>query len=86
MNCEACRIGRYQATALSYLHPWGQKMIIIPNAPAYICDVCKQSYFDPYFLDTLDVLLTRLDPLGSARPVSSHQAAPSPIRNDLLPI
>jgi YgiT-type zinc finger domain-containing protein len=63
MNCEVCRIGRYQPVTLSYLHPWGQQMIIVPNAPAYVCDVCKSCEYDSYFLEAIDFLLTRLSPV-----------------------
>lgn len=77
MNCEACRIGRYQPTALSYLHQVEGQMIIIPNAPAYICDVCRQSHFDPYFLEAIDFLLARLVPQELAKPAARPQAVSS---------
>jgi YgiT-type zinc finger domain-containing protein len=78
INCNACRIGRYRPITLSYLHRLDQQMIIIPNAPAYICDVCKQSHFDPYFLDTLDFLLTRLVPMELTGLVARQQTALTP--------
>jgi YgiT-type zinc finger domain-containing protein len=75
MNCEECRIGRYQPVNLSYLYPLGQQMVIIPNAPAYVCDVCKSRHYDPYFLETLDFLLTRLSPLDTTKPTLPQQPA-----------
>jgi len=77
MNCEMCRIGRYRSTTLSYLRPAERQMIIISNAPAYVCDVCKHSHFDPYFLDALDFVLTRLTPHDLANPSIRQQPAPA---------
>jgi YgiT-type zinc finger domain-containing protein len=73
MNCEECRIGRFQPITQAYLYPLGQQMIIISNAPAYVCDVCKSRHYDPYFLDTLDYLLTKLTALDAVKPAGRQQ-------------
>ncbi len=84
MNCEACRIGRYQPATLSYLCQMASQMIIIPNAPAYVCDVCKQTHFDPYFVEAIDFLLARLVPQEMAKPAVRQQPVSSLSQADLL--
>jgi YgiT-type zinc finger domain-containing protein len=85
MNCEECRIGRYRPITLSYLHALGQQMLIIPNAPAYVCDVCKSRHYDPFFLDTLDFLLARLAPMTAVKPAVQQPALPQP-RTEMLAV
>lgn len=80
MICESCRIGRYQLVLRSYLYPLGAQMVIVPNAPTYMCDVCKESHFDSYFLDTVDLLLAKLVPLPAEETAvfSTHAQTQTP--------
>jgi YgiT-type zinc finger domain-containing protein len=86
MNCEECRIGRFQPITQAYLHPLGQQMVIISNAPAYVCDVCKSRHYDPYFLDTLDFLLTKLIPEETTQPTGRQQSIVSPPVTELMAV
>lgn len=57
MNCEECQIGRYHLISTSYLYRLGTQLIVVSNAPAYICDVCKNMHYDTSFMDNLHYLL-----------------------------
>lgn len=62
-TCEQCRVGRYAPTRTLYLNEIGGHMLLFPNAPAYVCDVCRHTYYDSHFLYRMDYLL---DQLGAA--------------------
>ncbi len=60
MRCDNCRIGNYQEITTPYIR-WanGRQIMIIPNAPAYSCDICGQMEYDPAFIYKLNHLLDR---------------------------
>lgn len=58
-NCEECRVGRYRIATIPFMHPLGQYMLTIPNAPALVCDVCKHVRYDGHFLNRISYLLAR---------------------------
>ncbi len=35
--------------------------MVLPNAPAYSCDICGQLQYDEDFLDSMDILLQELE-------------------------
>jgi YgiT-type zinc finger domain-containing protein len=59
--CELCRIGLSQPTTATYIYWVNKQVLVLPNAPAYLCDICGQLRYDTYFLNTLDVLLHELE-------------------------
>ncbi|RMH00391.1 MAG: YgiT-type zinc finger protein [Chloroflexi bacterium] len=58
-NCEQCRIGRYRSTCATYVQWHEGQIMVIPNAPAYHCDVCGHFFYDNGFLSKLNYLLDR---------------------------
>lgn len=58
--CEECRVGRYQAATVPYMQWVGKRMLMFPDAPAFVCDVCKHVHYDTQFLNSMDYVLTRL--------------------------
>lgn len=61
MICEECRVGRYQPTTVTFMHRLGAQMLTFPNAPAFVCDVCRHVHYDGRFLQNMDYLLSRLE-------------------------
>lgn len=59
IRCEDCGIGYYQPLNAPYLLPLGSQMMVIPDAPAYSCDVCGFRTFDEEFLHAIHSLLTQ---------------------------
>ena len=57
MKCENCRIGRYRPTTLPYVTDLDGEILIIPNVPAYVCDVCRRSQYDPGYMIFVQHLL-----------------------------
>jgi len=57
MKCENCRIGRYRPTTLAYVTDLDGEIMIIPNVPAYVCDVCRRSQYDPAYMIFVQHLL-----------------------------
>jgi YgiT-type zinc finger domain-containing protein len=67
MICEQCRLGRFQPTRTPYLRWLGEHIMVIPDAPAFICDICAQMRYDFGFMSGLQFLLDQFD---SDEPVS----------------
>lgn len=74
IRCEECGIGYYQPQSAPFLLPLGDRMMVIPDAPAYSCDVCGFRTFDEEFLHALHSLLAQ----AAATP--GRQAGGSPER------
>jgi YgiT-type zinc finger domain-containing protein len=59
MSCEYCHIGHYELSFSPYVHWYHGKIMVIPNAPAYSCDICGHMEYDENFLQKLNHLLNR---------------------------
>lgn len=73
--CPECRIGRCQPTTAPYMQWVGERMIMVPNAPAFTCDVCRYTYYEDAFLQRMEYLVEKLT--QPVRPASAkrHSAA-----------
>jgi len=60
MECYHCRLGHFQPAPQPYLSPFGDTMLVVPQAPALRCDMCGYVHFDERFLEYLQYLLDRL--------------------------
>lgn len=69
MICEECRIGRYQKTTIPYAYWIGQQILLFPNAPASVCDVCKHTVYDSHFLNSMEFVLDDLTQQARKRTV-----------------
>ncbi len=67
MKCDNCRIGRMQPATLSYVDEHEGELLVIPNVPAYACDVCRQTWYDPSFLLNVENLLNKAEPPKRAK-------------------
>jgi hypothetical protein len=57
MVCEQCRIGRFQPARVPYLCWLGDHIMVIPDAPGLLCDVCAQLRYEVGFISRLQFLL-----------------------------
>ena len=60
MSCEHCRIGHYEDIFSPYIQWLEGQIMVIPNAPAYSCDICGYMEYDPHFMQKLNQLLSFL--------------------------
>lgn len=57
MRCEECGVGHYHPIKSAYVLRLGKHMMVMPDAPAYVCDVCSYRCFDDAFLESIHDLL-----------------------------
>jgi YgiT-type zinc finger domain-containing protein len=57
ITCRECQAGHLQQKFISYFTWMGDEMIIVPDFPAWICDVCGRREYDPQALSRLNLLL-----------------------------
>lgn len=60
MSCEFCRIGHYEDVVSPYIQWINGQIMVIPNAPAYSCDICGYMEYDFRFMQKLNHLLANL--------------------------
>jgi hypothetical protein len=84
LKCEECGVGRYRSIKSPYLMKMGQRMLVMPDAPAYLCDVCGHRCFDDDFLVSLYYLVRQAvdDPnrRSRRRQATPEVSAPAPLR------
>jgi YgiT-type zinc finger domain-containing protein len=78
LKCEECGIGKYRSFKTPYLLRLGKHMMVLPDAPAYACDVCGFRCFDDVFLESIHAFLldaTESDerPTKHPRPLQPEQ-------------
>jgi YgiT-type zinc finger domain-containing protein len=78
LKCEECGIGHYRTVNANYITPFGKRMLIIPDAPAYICDVCSHRCFNVNFVFSVHYLIHQAMK-GSQRATQKRQ----PAKNEL---
>lgn len=57
LKCDECGVGRYRLVSSPFLMKLGRQMLVMPDAPAYFCDVCGYRCFDDAFLDSMHYLI-----------------------------
>jgi YgiT-type zinc finger domain-containing protein len=60
-RCDICRIGHCQSVKAPYLYWVDDQVMVMPNSPAWACDICGQVYFEPTFLVRIERLLQELE-------------------------
>lgn len=59
-KCQECGIGHYRPINAPYLTRLGKRMLVMPDAPAYVCDVCGYRCFDEVFLISIQHLIRQM--------------------------
>ncbi len=57
ISCPRCFVGRYRLDTAVYICMYDDKLLSMPNMPAYHCDICGYSEFDESALWRLQELL-----------------------------
>ncbi len=71
--CPHCYFGRIQPGKRSFAARTNGKPVMVPDFPAWICDVCGFTIYDPVSLTNLQRLLT-----NPAKPYVSRPAPKTP--------
>jgi hypothetical protein len=67
--CERCRIGRCQPQRVPYFYQMGKHLLLVPDAPSLVCDVCELITYDDEYLSHLHQLITQTANPGEEPPV-----------------
>lgn len=76
IQCEECGIGRCRPVSAPYLLKIGKHMLVMPDSPAYVCDICGNRFFDDDFLDGVHYLLEQA--AADSRRHARRRQAPRP--------
>ncbi|HEC22498.1 MAG TPA: type II toxin-antitoxin system MqsA family antitoxin [Chloroflexi bacterium] len=71
-KCEFCHIGTLHARRATYALQVDRHLVILPDVPAWTCDVCGSSGYDAEVIAWIEMLLGTEDSAG----FSSDQASP----------
>ena len=55
--CNQCRIGRLHDIQVPYVRNYQGEILVIPNVPASICDICDEVEYDMAYMTRLLCLL-----------------------------
>lgn len=55
--CQVCHLGKLQAGQQLFMYRFGRQVMVVPNVPAEVCDVCGQVDYDPEFMLNLERLI-----------------------------
>ena len=57
IQCEECGVGRCRFVSTPYLLQLGKHMLVMPDSPSYVCDICGNRFYDDEFLHGVHYLL-----------------------------
>jgi YgiT-type zinc finger domain-containing protein len=57
-----------------YLRQYGGTLICVPNTPAWVCDTCRSSQFDPESIRRIEMLVGQAGPPPNRHQPSQAQA------------
>jgi YgiT-type zinc finger domain-containing protein len=78
--CSDCAIGQMRQTTVTWFTFLEDRMITVPDFPAWVCDMCGNCEYD---LNALDNLATLLYPQDAPRPVRRRARTASKTRASL---
>lgn len=61
-TCPTCRLGHMDLKLKVYLQQYGGTLICVPNTPAWVCDTCHASQFDPESIRRIEMLVGQAGP------------------------
>jgi YgiT-type zinc finger domain-containing protein len=68
--CPICHYGRLDEHQITYSQVFEGKLVVIPNVPALVCDVCGERILDDELLTRLSGLLDQTRP--AVRPATQR--------------
>ena len=74
--CEECRVGRYQNSTAPYTYRIDKQIVVYPDAPAFVCDVCKHRLYDAHFIHNVEYAIEQLMKRQHKRPAIKAKILP----------
>ncbi len=74
--CMECHAGILSLRHITYFTWLGGDLIMVPNFPAWVCDVCGRREYDEKAIQWLNMLL---DP-NAGNPTKTRRRTPPPLR------
>lgn len=56
-TCKRCHLGRYKEARVPYLAWLNERMIVVPDVAAHVCDVCGLLHYNPQFMAQMQDLI-----------------------------
>jgi YgiT-type zinc finger domain-containing protein len=81
-TCPVCAIGRLERQRAQYIRLYGSTLVHAPQVPAWVCDQCGVTFFDPGAIQRVEMVIGESGPPPNQhRPaVRSHaDDAPPPV-------
>ena len=72
--CRECAAGKTHLRHITYFTWLGEELIMVPNFPAWICDMCGKREFDERAISWLTMLLNP----NAGKPTRRIKRAPRP--------
>ncbi len=66
-ECNICR-GNLKQTLTTYTQQYKDQWIVVENVPAWVCEQCGETYFDPDVVERIQTLIW-----SDAQPVRTIQ-------------
>ena len=57
MLCRKCHVGRYQLAQIPFFCWFDDQIVLTPNVPALVCDICGELVYDPAFVQNIQLLI-----------------------------
>ena len=57
IQCHECGVGRCRFVSTPFLLQLGKHMLVMPDSPSYVCDICGNRFYDDEFLHGVHYLL-----------------------------
>jgi YgiT-type zinc finger domain-containing protein len=78
--CSDCQAGLMRLRFITYLTWLGEELVLVPNFPAWICDVCGRREYDEKSISWLSMLLNpdAGKPTGQKPSVPRRTPPPAP--------
>ena len=80
-TCPICHLGILKEAPAVFIQFYGETLIHAPNVPAWKCDVCGETFFDPEAVRRIDTLIGEGGPPPN-RHDDSPASDPSPAEPD----
>lgn len=87
-TCPNCRLGRLHPNQITYPCSFKGQLMLVPNTPVQVCDVCHHIEYDFEFMSGIQILIqhSETQPKPSTKTPIDKPARKSVKRNPTLPV
>ena len=78
--CSECKAGAMHLQYITYFTWLDQELILVPNFPAWVCDMCGRREYDARAINWLNTLLS---PATGRKPASQRRSGTTGVHRPL---